>query len=778
MIEKVLLGTWGFIEKRAKLVLILAAILLIVALMGAKQVEKSNTYSDYMKTSSQEYKDLIRLDENFSSDQIIIILEGASTAAIVSDQNLAAMKTFEDTFYELNAEGQKVPIDNVQFVMTPEYVISAAKAKAAAADPQAVLPPNESYVIDPATGKLNGSGRGVFFNETNGMIVLSMKGGLDDDQKHELIKEAENTMEAAGFENVTITVTGSPMVLDYQIQNIPKTVSKIMGIAIISMFIIVALLFKTRGSFAWRWLAVGVVGLAVIFTMGVMGFIGLDTTTVSLAVYPILFGLGADYCIQFHNRYDEEQRKGLSASQSVKNTLSHIGPALVIAMAVAVAGFASVLLSNSPMVVGFGKMLIIGVVMCLVVSVGVLLPILYLKDRKNDATNKPEPLKDTNIDKLASWIAHKAVKYVAILLVIAVGLSAFGWLQESKLEGGVGYKDGLRADSSTMKDLEKLLKLSGGTSSSDLILTVPEGKSVLEPSIMQWVMDREKELLANYGAKTNPGHFAGSASSIGDFFVRTMGALPKDAATADAILKKMDQRNWINSVSVDRTQMHISTKAVSAEAQDKAVMNDDNRKVFANPPEGTEVILTGTTLQNPKMLKDIEDGRTKFTYIGLGFIIAMLLICFRFKVSRVLVAVLPVILILGWSTAIMYARGMHITTVMAVMPAQVMGIGVEFTVLILMRYYEERDKGGLPMDSMVTAMSRIGRAIIVSGTMVAIGFGSMWFAFDYPKLSAFGWITICDMILILLSSLVLLPGIVVKFDDWRDRNKKVAVPVK
>ncbi|MDD5095080.1 MAG: MMPL family transporter [Dehalococcoidia bacterium] len=772
MIEKALLGIWGVIEKRPKTVLLVAQILLIVAMIGASQVENSNTYADFLKTSSQTYKDLVVLGQNFSDDQLVILMEGENLPEVVTDQNLAAMKKFEDTF-----KGNP----DVQYVMTPEFILSMVKASAVAKNPQAADgKSNESWLIDPATGGLNGSARGIFINDKTGLMILSFEGGLESEAKNDLIEEAKDAVKGAGFENIQITVTGSPMIMNYQLQEIPKTINKIMGIAIIAMLIVVAFLFKVRGFFAWRWLAVGIVGLAVIYTMGIMGFIGLNMTQVSLAVYPILFGLGADYCIQFYNRYDEEQRKGLSASQSVRNTLSHIGPALVIAMFVAAAGFASVLLSSSPMVAGFGKMLLIGIGVCLVVSIGILLPILYLRDRKHDGTNKPEPIADSAIDKGASWVAHKAVKYVAIVLVIGIALSAFGWHQESKLEGGVGLKDSLDNDLPVVKDLQYLMALTGGTSSADMVLTVEEGRSVLEPEIMQWVMDREKALLANDGPNNpnNPGHFAGSATSIGDYFVRTLGALPKDAATADAFLNKIDERLWINQVSRDRRHLHISAKASSAEAQDKAIMNADMNREFANPPEGTTVLLSGSTLQNPKLLEDLEDSRTKYTYIGLGFIIAALLVAFKFKVSRVVVAALPVVLIMGWSTAIMFARGMHVTTVMAVMPAQIMGIGIEFTVLILMRYYEERDKGGAAMDCMVTAMSRIGRAIIVSGLMVAIGFGSLWFAFEFPKMTAFGWITVADMMLVMISSFVVLPGIVVTFDNWRDKRKKAVEPVK
>ena len=47
-----------------------------------------------------------------------------------------------------------------------------------------------------------------------------------------------------------------------------------------------------------------------------MGWLNISLSVVSMAVFPILIGLGIDYGIQFHNRYDEETFRNKTVSEA------------------------------------------------------------------------------------------------------------------------------------------------------------------------------------------------------------------------------------------------------------------------------------------------------------------------------------------------------------------------------------------------------------------------------------------------------------------------------
>jgi predicted RND superfamily exporter protein len=91
-------------------------------------------------------------------------------------------------------------------------------------------------------------------------------------------------------------------------------------------------------------------------------------------------------------------------------------------------------------------------------------------------------------------------------------------------------------------------------------------------------------------------------------------------------------------------------------------------------------------------------------------------------------------------------------------------MGVDFTILLMSRYFEEREKGQSPREAMSTASLRIGQAITASGLTVVGGFGVLAFS-DFPLLVDFGKVTALNMGLCLLSALVVLPPLLVWADE-------------
>jgi predicted RND superfamily exporter protein len=134
-------------------------------------------------------------------------------------------------------------------------------------------------------------------------------------------------------------------------------------------------------------------------------------------------------------------------------------------------------------------------------------------------------------------------------------------------------------------------------------------------------------------------------------------------------------------------------------------------------------------------------------------------------------ATLPIALIIGWSSGVMWLLGIKFTPLTATLSALIIGIGVEFTILLMMRYYEERSNGEEPFTAMVTAMTKIGRAIVASGMTVIGGFGALLIARDFAILSDFGIVTMINVAFALISTLFVLPSLVVWIDSWQSRKE-------
>ncbi|SEQ96821.1 MMPL family protein [Virgibacillus subterraneus] len=136
------------------------------------------------------------------------------------------------------------------------------------------------------------------------LMIVKFGGKADDSVKSEVIDTINSYLDSHERASLKTMVSGKP-VLDAAIRSSMKdSMQKMMMLSIILMVIVLFFVFKVR----WRLLPLGIILIAVIGSVGLMGWLSIPITMVSMAVFPILIGLGIDYAIQFQNRYSEEMR--------------------------------------------------------------------------------------------------------------------------------------------------------------------------------------------------------------------------------------------------------------------------------------------------------------------------------------------------------------------------------------------------------------------------------------------------------------------------------------
>jgi predicted RND superfamily exporter protein len=236
-----------------------------------------------------------------------------------------------------------------------------------------------------------------------------------------------------------------------------------------------------------------------------------------------------------------------------------------------------------------------------------------------------------------------------------------------------------------------------------------------------------------------------------------------------------------NLVNDDYTAANIIVglmKTEQNEADQLREIREELRYRLSGQPDNIQVAVTGARSLGPDLLDAFTSGRMKITLIGIGLVFLGLLFLFRFNLLKAFLATIPIGLIIGWSSGIMYTSGTKYTALTACLGALILGIGVEYTILLLRRYYEEREKAERPKDAMISAITRIGRPILASGFTTIAGFAALLSAGDMLLLREFGIMTVVDVFLAILSTLILLPALVVWIDSWRERRRLVPIDVE
>ena len=119
----------------------------------------------------------------------------------------------------------------------------------------------------------------------------------------------------------------------------------------------------------------------------------------------------------------------------------------------------------------------------------------------------------------------------------------------------------------------------------------------------------------------------------------------------------------------------------------------------------------------------------------------------------------------------MFIMGIPLNPLTSVLGVLMIGICAEYMVLLTGRYEEEKQKGLEPAEAMVTAIAKIGRAVVVSSVTTLGGFGVL-IASSFVMVSDFGIATVISVLLCVVMTIAVMPGVIVWFDRWR--GKKLA----
>jgi RND superfamily putative drug exporter len=210
--------------------------------------------------------------------------------------------------------------------------------------------------------------------------------------------------------------------------------------------------------------------------------------------------------------------------------------------------------------------------------------------------------------------------------------------------------------------------------------------------------------------------------------------------------------------SVDAVAPNVVSANIVSELEpaDAKGHTDDMRDAVGDIP-GTTVYVTGQSAiehdLDPVFAEDLKVGEL---YIAIPA--AMLLLIFVFgSLAFVLplifaAATIPVCLGIIW----VFANFTELTTYLQNMVMLIgLGVAIDYSLLMVYRYREELRGGAARDDALVRTMQTSGRAVIFSGTAVAVGLALLLFM-PLPFMRGFG-ISLSIPIVSILCALTLLP---------------------
>ena len=742
----------ALIEKWPKAIVLIAIAMMFVSLYGAGMIEHKSGTDTFVEKDSEIYQNYDHLyKQNFGSEVIIVMVESED----VRDAEI--LKAIDN--FDLIIERDK----DVNAVMSMATLLKSA---AYSATGRSEIPGQAT--IDALIGKLPQEYvEQLMPDDQHSIIMIQMPGNIDEANKKRLLAEVERTLEVVDFPaGTTVTATGEPAFIIAMSEEMSSSLTSMLFLAFILMIFALLMVFR---HVRWSLLPIPVVLIGLIWTFGAMGFLSIPMTMASMAVFPILIGLGADYAIQFHNRVEEELAKGECAEEAIINTIKHTGPAVGIAVVATSLGFIALFISPVPMIQDFGKMSLVGVILCYLVSMFVLVPLLYILDRRavnKECKGKKTAAKQTEgkVSSFGKFLARTSMLtarnptfVIALASILAVG----GLYADEHVGVQTDTKDFVPQDMKALQDLNKLNRVMGGTDQINVIIRADD---IMDPDLIQWMVDFGKF------EEQRHSHITGS-NSIGSLIYSSYGSVPSDRDTIVSITDSLSPiliDQYIEGRNLGVLNLKLKSDLTTNQMA-STIEEIENDLQWYTPPPGVSVTVTGSNVMSTSIIGALTSGRTAMGYLGMAIIFIGMLFIYRDWIKSV-ATILPIVMVTGWLGGVMFLLDMKYNPLTATLGALAIGIGAEFTILMLERYFEEREKGLEPFDAMETAASKVGPAILASGFTVIFGFSALVIS-SFPMIRDFGIVTVIAVAFSLFSTIIVLPPIMVNLDRWREGRK-------
>ncbi len=749
MIDKIFEGIAGQINRRPWVVAGTVLAIFCIAMYGMTHLTMQTGWETYLNKDSQKGIVYSRYVDHFGSDSIILIVES-------SDPLNSDVLQYLDTLGEDFRQQQ-----NIQSSYSVVDVLKSANG--------GTLPESRGEV-DRIVDSLPPEVRDLVVpSNILTLVQIKLEEGLSDKVQESVLDNVISIIDHTDSPpGVTVEISGSPAFMQQMSEGLGANMGILIGGAMILMVIVMGILFAYVRH---RFMPVFLVGMGLATSLGLMGLVSIGLNMAVIGAFPVLIGLGIDYAIQFHARFDEEARKG-SLQEAVFKTVTRTGPAVMYAMLATCMGFLAMFVSEVPMIRSFGMVAIIGIftsywISC--IGVPTLCLLLNYKPKQPvtdacyavgegacDSIIKPEgdlpapgnrKRRSFSYGQFLTGISVKiAKKPIPILLVVGC-IALIGFQVDPLIPVQTSENAFVPGDMPAKINIDKVTRIMGATSTADFYL---QG-DVTDLDAIRWMAEFQDYELDRHPELTG-------ATSIATY-IRSYngGTLPDTQSGLDAVLESipLDVREQYLSGSLNAL-IRFNTVDLEMTETNSLKQRMIGDIAYLEPPVGISVDPTGDFDLFSSLLSTLTKSKEMMTYLGFLFVFVFLAAVYRHL--HAITPMVPIVFIVGWNAVVMYLLNIPYTPLTATLGSMTIGVAAEYTILVMERYAEEKERMDDHIAAIQESVQKIGTAITVSGLATFFGFSALCLS-TFPIISNFGITTLIAVGFSLLGAIFVMPAV-------------------
>jgi len=762
MINEFFEGIANIIIRKPKLMAGLVLVFLCIGLYGVTMLSMQTGWDTYIDKDSPGGALQAKYEDNFKSDAIILIVEAGDP---LSPEVLAYIDNLEQDFRQQQ---------NIQSTLSIVDVLKSANG--------GTLPSSRADT-DRIISSLPESTRSQLVpSNVLTLVQIRLAPRLSENAQKSVLDNVASIIDNSNAPpGIIVETSGTPAFTQQMKEGLTSNMGILIGGAMVLMIITMGILFS---YVRYRLMPVILVGIGLVISLGMMGIAGICLNMAVIGAFPVLIGLGIDYAIQFHARFDEEIRKG-SIEDAVFVTVTRTGPAVMYAMLATCMGFLAMFVSEVSMIRSFGLVAIIGIFTCYWVScIGMPTLGLLLKyqpkqqetdqcyavgtDACDTIIKKPEKSRNTkknsfSYGKFLTDTSVKIAKNPVPVLLLAGIIALIGFQIDPTIPVQSDENAMVPSGMSAKINIDKITRIMGSTDTADFLI---QGSRVTDLDTMIWMKKFQEYELSHHPQLT-------ASTSIATYVLQyNGGVMPETQAGLDAVLEKIPDDTRKSYISGSMSGI-IKFNTIKLPMGQKSTLKEQMKRdiTFLEPPIGIIVNPAGNFELFTMLLRSLSDSKETMTYLGFLFVFIFLILVYRH--FHAVSPIIPIIFVVGWNAVMMYILGIDYTPLTATLGSMTIGVAAEYTILVMERYAEEEERTHDPIAAIQESVQKIGTAITVSGLATFFGFSALCLA-TFPVIANFGTTTLIAVAFSLIGAIFIMPAVLSLtggFSEWLERRK-------
>ncbi len=513
--------------------------------------------------------------------------------------------------------------------------------------------------------------------------------------------------------------------------------------------------------------------LAVLWSIGLMGLMNVPLDAFNATTPILILAVAAGHAVQILKRYYEEYDRhretfpndtpDIANDRAIVESLSRIGPVMLIAGFVAAAGFFSLLSFEIATIRTFGVITGMGVVCAMVIEL-TLIPALrsMLRPPKKVLTTttvKTPNRWDRFADQLVTLVIQSRKKLALGFLFVAV-LSASGLFflnRENSTKSYFGASVPIRVDDRFLN--EKL----AGTNTLYIVFQGDRADRMKEPAVLALIenVQRYIETLPDVGktiSMVDPLRQMNKAMHDGSML---FDVLPKSSDLISqylllySISGQPDDFDAYVDYEYKNMNLVVWMKNDSSRYAETIVANI-RKYVEPKLPSGVTIQIGGSVPQTSALSESLVRGKLLNIVQMIGVVFFAGLLIFRSVLASIYL-ILPLAFTVLVNFGVMGLFGIPLNTPNSVSSAMGIGIGADYAIYLLYRLREELTLESDFENALRRTMRTAGKAVVYVATAVAGGYSVLLLSLNFYVHIWFGLLIVLSMIVSAFTALLLIP---------------------